>query len=281
MSLGVFTLIRNEVPWVGYSVLAAKDLVDEWVFYDGNSTDGTLELLAYLGTKYHLNIRVFRGRDPQDFQDDYVRLFNECLGQLSTDYAWFLHPDMVVTQAPKALPDGPLAYSVEMRSVAGDPGMPLQEFESGRASAWKTIHKRTLGLHYFGHYGANNEDLYFRDITGDNHVLYRNLVNYPYEVAPSGISLVHFSDVRPYRRRRDRMIRCLMTQNKGMDHGAAMELAREHPRVSLEGGVSMFGTFRFKPFTDIPSVFSHAQEFAEVLGKPVSEVCWVPAEVAA
>jgi len=267
MSIGAFTLIRNESPWVGYCVLAAKDLVDQWVFYDGNSTDGTVELLKYLRDEYKLNIVIREGQDPKNLQEDYVKLFNECLGEVKTKHAWFLHPDMIVTD-PGKLTDS-LAHTVSMRSFAGNPGGELLEIVKGRGEKWKTIMKNTLGLHYHGFYGSRDEDMYFKAITGDSHKLHADFNKYPYPISDSGIKIDHFSDVRPLERRLDRMIKCL--KNQGYTN---TDLAATHPRVTL----SPLGGFEFAP-TRTPEIFKkHAQEFATILKKPLEKICWLPVE---
>ena len=304
MSLGVFGLVRNEAQWIAFSILSMKDFVSEFVYFDGNSTDGTLELLDYIRSKYGLQIKVFKGMDPKNLKDDYVRMFNECLGQVKSDYAAFIHPDMICVKGPDR-PFTELAYKVNMRSFGGDPHGEIVEITEGRSGKWKSIMKNDYGLHYHGHYGTSNEDLYFRDITGDQHEVYQALallpnghelnspgrdgahnenssqevykevVLFPYEVGESGIELYHYSDVRPYSRRLSRMITCIVNENPGFNREMAKELAITHPRVSLQPG-GPFGNFKFKPIGDSPSVFTrYLPEIAGVLGKKEEELCWV------
>ena len=275
MNLGVFMLVKNEANWLPYHLLSFKDVVSEWCFYDGNSTDGTLEILEYMKSKYGLNIRVFKDKDPKDLQDDYARLFDECLNQLTTEYALFAHPDMVLVGGSK--PDlSALAATVEMDHFGGDPGGPIFKFTEGRGRTWKIIMKRALGLHYFGHYGAQNEDMYFRDITGDSHILHNDLNLYPYEIEDSGLKIHHYSDVRPYRRRLGRMMSALKVQYPGSEESALKEMAVSHPRVCLSSSNPWPG-FAFSEHSDIPNIFTkHCDEFAQVLGKPLEEVLWLP-----
>src|SRR5882672_11612172 len=116
MSLGAYTIIRNEAAWVGFCVMAAKEVVSEFVFFDGNSNDGTVQLLEYIAKKYKIDIKITLDQDPKDLRDDYVKVFNDCLKQVKSDYAFFLHPDMIVV-GNKGIPKkGPMAYYTKMRT---------------------------------------------------------------------------------------------------------------------------------------------------------------------
>lgn len=239
MSIGTFSLVKNENSWIAAHVLRVLPFVDEMVFFDGNSTDGTLEILQAIhddnadGGK----IKISRDKDPINLEEDYTRLFNECLRSLGTDLAWFLHPDMIVDnpeQIARVKDSDSVAMSVGVRSFAGDPGGPLSEI-IGRANRWKSIyrlHAPDLGVHYFGNYGAWNEDCYFSEITGGCHKFYGDdFGKYPYIVDDSGLKVLHFSDVRHYERRLSRMVKCLI--HDGMSEASATEFAVRHPRVSL------------------------------------------------
>lgn len=240
MSLGTFTLIKNEAPWIAAHILRVLPFVDEMVFLDGNSTDGTLEIIKEIACEHEngYRIRLVGNKDPKDLQDDYVRVFNLALNAISTDLAWFLHPDMWVVNPENILmvrQSPAVAMSTAMRSFGGEPGGQLYEIK-GRAEEWKNIYRvrnPDLGAHYFGHYGAWNEDVYFKAITGDQHVLHTNHGNYPYTVVKSGLEVLHFSDVRPHARRLDRMKKCLANQ------GNDISLAERHPRVTLKDGMGL------------------------------------------
>lgn len=276
--LGAYTLIKNEAHWVGYCVMAARHAVSQFVYFDGNSDDGTVELLEYLRDKKGINITLVKNKDPKDLKDDYVRLFNECLGRLDTMFAMFLHPDMIVTAGDWKPHDGPLAYTVKIDSYAADPQGPLLKITEGRTDRWKNIMKKALGLHYHGHYGAGNEDTYFREITGDEYRMHSDMSMYPYGVGESGLTLAHYSDVRPYARRYGRMIAVLKNQHPNMAEMNYHEYAKVHPRVSFAPH-KIYPGFRFEevPPAAIPAVFTqHAEEFASVLGKRVEDVCYLP-----
>ena len=238
-TIGSFCLIKNEARFINRHIAEWLPFLDEMVFFDGGSTDGTLEILKqYADTSP--KIKLFEGKDPSDLQDDYVNLSNGAMWALGTDLAIFLHPDMFPANGEtlRRLPDDLIAAAVEMESYAGDPGESIYRIE-GRGSAWKTIYRLrnpNLGAHYHGHYGAHNEDTYFSEITGDKHEHYgTDFSKYPYPVNNSGLIIKHFSDVRPYARRLDRMIKCLI--NQGHSPKAAQEIAPQHPRVSLKDGM--------------------------------------------
>ena len=252
MSIGVFQLVKNEAAWVGPWLKRILPYVDEVQIFDGNSTDDTPRIYSMFQAQYKDKLHVEFNRDPKDLKDDYVRHWNECMRRLKTDWAWFLHPDMLVVnpeQIAKVKDMPGVAMRVGMRSIAGEPDGAWFEIK-GRASAWKTIYRLRnphLGAHYFGHYGAQNEDVYFSAITGDEHKHWsENFARYPYDVIDSGIEVLHFSDVRTYERRLDRMIKALMAQ--GYSGTEAHAIAPTHPRVTLKDG----GGFEFVPFDAEP-----------------------------
>lgn len=240
-TIASFTLIKNEAEFIGAHLANVLPHIDEMVFFDGNSTDGTIEILqAFKARHPHGHkIKLFLDKDPIDLGDDYVRLFNECLHSASMDLAVFLHPDFHL-ENPEALRnitgDSP-AYSCHMTSYAGEPGGKLYRI-NGRGEAWKNIYrmKPDLGAHYHGHYGAANEDVYFSEITGDEHKHHGTAFHkYPYTVTDSGLKIHHFSDVRSFARRLGRMKSCLLSQ--GYSVTDAERLAPTHPRVTLKDGM--------------------------------------------
>lgn len=238
MSIGSFTLIKNEIAWIKTHVENVAPHLDEMVFFDGDSTDGTLEYLFIAKNKYP-HIKVFERMDPKDLRDDYVNLFNKCLRSLGTDWAVFLHPDMWIENPERFQAIRQFvgqAMSMHMTSYGGEPGKQLYRFKAGRCETWKNIYRLRepdLGAHYHGWYGAADEDVYFSQITGDAYSFHGpDFSRYPYEVDDSGIKCHHFSDVRSYERRLGRMTTCLV--NQGCDPKRADELAKIHPRVTLK-----------------------------------------------
>jgi hypothetical protein len=244
-TVGSFTLIKNEINFI-------KDHLDMWLpcldsmtFYDGNSTDGTLEILRKYA-KAHSKITLKEDKDIKDFEKDYQRLSNECMWDCKSDIGIFLHPDMfpVNGEILKNLPKDMIAATAEMESFAGEPKGPLYRI-LGRGKAWKNIYRLrnpNLGAHYFGSYGAQNEDTYFSEITGNDHKHYGTNFNmYPYPVVNSGLKIQHYSDVRPYARRLERMKRCL--KNQGYPQRKIDMIAAEHPRVSLVSNIN----FKLEP----------------------------------
>ena len=238
MSIGSFILVKNEIAWIKSHIENVAPHLDEMVFFDGNSTDGTLEYLLKSSKKYP-HIKVHKNRDPRNLKDDYTFLFDQCLRTLTTDWAIFLHPDMWVENPKKLKVIGELfgtAMSCDMVSYCGEPKKQLYRIDQGRGDSWKNIYRLRnpdLGAHYFGWYGAANEDVYFSKISGDAHHFHgTDFQKYPYDVIESGLVIHHFSDVRPYERRLSRMVSCLM--NQGADKKTALKIAKEHPRVTLD-----------------------------------------------
>jgi glycosyltransferase involved in cell wall biosynthesis len=236
-SIGSFCLVKNEIRWIEAHLKSWLPHLDQICIFDGNSTDGTLEVLNSFRAENPSKIIVVEDKDPKNLQDDYVRVFNECLHTLETDYAIFAHPDMILDDPGQIgnLGDG-IAYSCEMRSFGGEPDGQLFEIVSGRNDRWKNIYRLKnpdLGLHYFGHYGAWNEDCYFSKITKTQHVYHADFELYPYEVKKSGIRISHFSDVRPLARRISRMAKCLINDDPGMPMAKAKEISANHPRVTF------------------------------------------------
>src|SRR6185369_7140662 len=176
-------------------------------------------------------------------REDYVKTFDACLQTLSTDFAFFAHPDMVLDDPGNIgfLGDAH-AYYCNMRSFGGEPDGPLFEIV-GRGEKWKNImrlRKPNLGLHYWGFYGHRDEDMYFSKITGNTHLraLDGNVIEhldwYPYAVKDSGIKILHYSDVRPYERRFSRMVKCHLNNN--FTQAEAEDIAAKHPRVIFKDG---------------------------------------------
>lgn len=267
MSIGSFTLVKNEAGWIAPHILRILPFIDECVFFDGNSDDGTIEIIEFIQSAHPdgNKIRLVKDRDPKDLKEDYVRLFNECLRSLSTDLAIFLHPDMYVINPSRLLDvkdSSAVALTTKMRSFGGEPGGQLYEIV-GRGPAWKNIYRLRnpdLGAHYWGHYGHVNEDVYFSAITGSAHVLHEKIAKYPYAVADSGLEILHFSDVRPYARRVDRMIKCLL--NNKWTQAEAEEKAAVHPRVTFKSA----GQFTFKE-AEYPADFLAAKAMYQHLVK--------------
>lgn len=267
-TLGSYILIKNEIQFIREHLRMWLPLLDQMVFLDGNSTDGTLEAIkfAQANNPDGYKIKLVVDRDPVDLREDYTRLFNEALWSLDTDLAFFLHPDM----APKKVPNNfnhlhdAMAASVGMRSFAGDPGGQLYEI-SGRSEAWKSIvrlRNPNMAAKYHGFYGAANEDTYLTEITGDAYEHYgSNFSLYPYEVADSMIEVLHYSDVRPYERRLSRMRTCLINQG-WKDRLSPEEFDKkllEHPRVTLKDN----DTFKFIP-AEYPAEYQKEKEALSV-----------------
>lgn len=241
-SIGVFQIVKNEASFIGPWLMHLLPFVDEISIFDGNSTDGTLEIIEEIQKREHGHkIKLSKDKDCDVRTEEYTKLFNECLHSLSTDLAAFIHPDMWC-ENPEALKDAAKSKAIalwcDMDSYAGEPGGQLYRIVEGRGNKWKNIYRLrpNLGAHYYGLYGAQNEDVYFSAITGDSHEFHGGAMDlYPYKVEYSGVRIRHFSDVRPYARRFGRMKTCLL--NQGYSEADAVKIATQHPRVTLKNGM--------------------------------------------
>lgn len=265
MRISVVGPVLNEVDFIGYSIMAALPFVSEFVYaLDAKSNDGTRELLYHLKEKYvHeklviLELPTFHPSDMAPYNDS----FNQCISRMTGNAAWFLHPDMVVTDGPKkGIPEKATAWFTHMTSYGGDFNTIITK---GRCNKWKNIHAKKMGLHYFGGYGSQNEDFYHTDITGKSCKHYgTEFSKYPFQVADSGIRISHFCENKDYARRLEKMKTCLKTLYPTLAAERISELAVKHPRVTLEQTSNQFGLFEFSPSQEpIPEVFQkYGEEF--------------------
>ncbi len=254
MKIAVIGPVKNEAQFIGYSIMAVWPYVEEFVYAVApSSNDGTIDILRHIA-KHHGKVRLLLQSkydfDPHDMKA-YNASFNDCIEQTHCDAAWFLHPDMIVTNPPKIaeIKEGPFAWSVNMTSYAGDMQTVITK---GRASQWKSIHAKKFGLHYFGEYGSANEDFYHSEITGKSYKHFgTDFQRYPFEVVNSGINVNHYCELKPYKRRLEKMKLCIKTLVPGAVEEYVEEAAMQHPRVTLEQSSSRFGTFEFQK-TDQP-----------------------------
>lgn len=271
MKISVISPVKNEAQFIGYSLMAVLPYVTDIVYTVApSSDDGTIELLEYIKGKYagdKLTLLVDKKYDfhPHDTKA-YNESYNDAIQASKGDAVWFLHADMIVTN-PEIIPtvsDGPLAWWTEIVSYAGNLETVITQ---GRTKRWKNIHAKKFGLHYFGGYGSVNEDFYHSDITGRTYVHYGDkFSDYPFEVAESGIKANHYCEVKPYKRRLEKMKLCLKTQYPTWPDGKIEEMAVHHPRVVLEPSASKFGRFEFdKAGEKPPEVFNqYGKEFEEL-----------------
>jgi glycosyltransferase involved in cell wall biosynthesis len=267
--LSAFSIVKNEAQFIGYGVMSLLPYVDEIVYADGGSTDGTLELLRHIGLKYAPGkLRVFEGMDCANLKEDYVRLFNDVMEKCTGDYLWYCHPDMILTNPGSlqniGLDPSKWAWSVRMRSFAGE--NLDREITRGRRTHWKTIMKRDFDLRYWGFYGDENEDMYFEAITGDEHLVHPNFKAYPYEVHDSQATLWHFCECKPKVRREEKMEKVFKTNYPSID---SVEALKTHPRITLDEREKKWGDFAFTPRVDaLPDVFAkYKEEFDAVLSR--------------
>jgi glycosyltransferase involved in cell wall biosynthesis len=268
MKIGTFIILKNESEYLGYHIMSLLDNVDEMIFADGNSTDGSLEILDYIKRKYDKDdkIKLFLNKDCKNLQEDYVTLFNWTLKQVKSDFVWFIHPDMICSnpeQIKTAIKSNAVRYFVNMDSIAGEKRD--LHIVSGRSKKWATIYRNDFGLHYYGNYGTTEEDCYFRDFTGDMHEFYTLIKFLPYRIEESGINLIHYCDCKPYERRYERMLSCLKNINPNKDIKELAKIAESHPRVTLRDG----DEFKFSLNGSLPEIFDRYKDEFEPLRKGV------------
>lgn len=115
-----------------------------------------------------------------------------------------------------------------------------------------------------------NEDFYHSDITGKSYKHYgEDFSNYPFEIADSGFIINHYCELKNYKRRLEKMKRCLQTQYPLFHEKRIAEMATHHPRVTLEQSSDQFGRFEFGPSAEpIPDVITkYKDEFASLMNE--------------
>jgi glycosyltransferase involved in cell wall biosynthesis len=272
LKISVIAPVKNEFPWLGYSILSAEPFVHEFIYtVASDSDDGTIELLHYLkpklGDKLKFHISSKYAFDPLDMPL-YNQSYNDAIAEAEGDAIFFLHPDMLITKGAE-LKEGPLAWCTSVTSFAGDFHTKIA---SGRGDRWKNIHANKFGLHYYGAYGSHNEDFYFSDITGNAYKHHDDqFEKYPFEVRDSGISINHYCELKSYRRRLEKMKLCMKTQHPSFDDRVIEQMASYHPRVILDPGNEKFGKFEFVPSSEpVPDVIKeHKEEFESILKREV------------
>lgn len=270
MRIAVIGPVYNEAQFLPYSIMAVHPFVEEFVYaVSPKSDDGTIEILRYISKTYgkiKILIKPEYDFDPMDMLA-YDQSFNDCIQNTKAEAVWFLHPDQIVTNPEqiRELKEGPLAWTVNMTSFAQDFNTVITK---GRCTQWKNLHANKFGLHYFGGYGSQNEDFYHAEITGKAYKHYgTEFQKYPFEVMATGINVNHYCELKPYKRRMEKMKYCLKTQIPYATDRAIEEMATHHPRVTLEDSSTRFGQFEFTQTTQpIPEVFENFKdEFSHIL----------------
>ena len=262
MRVSVISPVLNEIQFIGYSIMSALPYVHEFVYaLDEKSDDGTRDLLNDLKThEAHEKLILLETPTfhPHDMEA-YNAAFNSCIEKATGESVFFYHADMLVTKWPdESLPESQ-AWWTNVTSYAGDFQTVITK---GRCGKWKNIHMKNFGLNYWGGYGSQNEDFYHRDITGNAHRHYgTDFSMYPFEVKDSGIRVNHYCELKPYKRRLEKMKLCLKTQYPQSGEFALNEMAVNHPRVSLESGPMRYGEFEFtKTDNSVPAVIEKNRE---------------------
>lgn len=274
MRVSVFSPVKNEAQFIGYSIMAVLPYVHEIIYGCAPSTDGTDQLLDYIKEKYAQDkLRILR-KPEYDFNPHnmaaYNGAYNACIDAVTGDAVWFLHPDMIVTNPEQItkISEGALAWWTNITSYAGDYNTQITK---GRCARWKNIHAKKFGLHYYGGYGSENEDMYFREITGSSYKHYGdNFKPYPFVVKDSGLNVNHYCELKSYKRRYEKMKSCLKTLFPKWNDVTISEQAANHPRVTLETTTDNFGKFEFiKTDAPVPDVFAKYREEFEGVVKSV------------
>ena len=271
MRISVTTPVLNEAPWIGYSIMAALPFVHEFVYaLDSKTSDGTRELLDFIKHRYafeKLKVLDYPTFHPSNMKA-YNGAFNVCIEKATGDACWFLHPDMLVTKWGE-IQEGPMAWWTNVKSFAGDFETQITK---GRTDRWKNIHAKKFGLHYAGGYGSQNEDFYHSVITGTTYKQHgTDFDKYPFEVAPSGISVNHYCELKNYKRRLEKMKLCLRTQNPYFSDELIDDLASRHQRVTLEKTGSDNASYEYVKSADlIPEVITkYKSEFEDFIKEPI------------
>jgi glycosyltransferase involved in cell wall biosynthesis len=89
MKIWAHTLVKNEAKWLWYAVTSVVDYLDKILLWDTGSTDGTLEVIEDLCSRYGSKID-FREYGPVD-AETYTVARKEMLEQTESD--WFLMLD--------------------------------------------------------------------------------------------------------------------------------------------------------------------------------------------
>jgi glycosyltransferase involved in cell wall biosynthesis len=274
MKISVIGPVKNEVEFIGYSIMDSLPYVHEYIYACAESDDGTDELLDYIKEQYAGDKLKILRNPAYDFNPKDTRLynaaFNDCIKEVTGEAVWFKHPDMICLN-PEIIPsiDGKsLAYWTEIKSYAKD----FKTLIQGRQTRWKNIHKNEFGLHYYGDYGSVNEDFYHSDITGDSHVFHGSeFKKYPFEVSYSGLKVNHYCELKPFKRRFEKMKSCLRNLYPEWGEGLIQEMASKHPRVTLEDTSSDFGNFSFVEEEEaLPPIFKQYKgEFSQFIKEAV------------
>lgn len=271
MRLSVVAPVFNEAPWIGYSIMDSLEHMHEYVYACAKSDDGTDELLDYIKQKYAGDKLVILRKleynfNPHD-QKAYNSAFNDCIDKSTGEAVYFKHPDMILdnAEAIQSIDGKSLAYWTNLTSYAGGFDTKITK---GRATRWKNVCMKKFGLKYYGAYGSQNEDFYFKAITGETYNHYgEDFRHYPYKVSDSGLKVRHFCELKSYKRRFEKMKLCMKTlypkwNEKDIEHAASL-----HPRVTLEECLGQGFEFT-KTDDDVPLVIQkYKEEFDKVLGR--------------
>ena len=121
--LSTFTIIKNEIDYVGYHIMSLLDFVDEMVFSDGNSTDGTLELIKYIKQTYDRSdkIKLFEDFKSDEFVASEVLSLLRPLGRFYFNYDVRVDGERLYITLSKRDPEGiKVFHSGDVAQILGE-----------------------------------------------------------------------------------------------------------------------------------------------------------------
>lgn len=258
--------------------MAFYPYVDRFVWADGNSTDGTIELLKYIKDKYDKDNKIvlYENMDCNVYDQTYVDLFNFLLKECKTDIIGYIHPDMIPCNPEileNAFDDGALRWKATLLSFTEDKEH-IWVGNTGRSEKWIIFNVNDFGIHYYGYYGDVDEDIYYSDITGDEHILpCLKGDKLPYKVLDSKLILYHYCDAKPYERRYEKMLSVMKNHKQFRKvepkDRTIEEEAKAHPRVNCQNGtwLTLLGQkmdfVKDKFDGKVPEVFEIYKEFEQ------------------
>jgi len=242
-TISVFTPIKNEIDFIGYHCMAFYPYFKKFVWADGGSTDGTVELLRYIKKKHDPDnkIMLFENMDCNVYEQSYEDLYNFLLKKCDTEIVSYIHPDMIPLN-PEVLKDefndDCLRWTSGMISFAGDRDH-IWKDNTARADKWIVFNKNDFGLHYHGYYGDLVEDLFYKDLTGDEYLFWAGNPNLPYRIGQSKLIMHHYCDAKGYERRYCKMKSVFVNHSKNRLKVTPEQIESEtkaHPRVTGKTG---------------------------------------------
>jgi glycosyltransferase involved in cell wall biosynthesis len=236
LKISAFSFCGNEVSYIGYSTMSLLPYVDEVIWADGNSNDGTLDLIKHIQTQYdpEKKVKLFEGFLFENYREDYDEKFNWLLKRCSGDWVIFNHADMVWLDPWKIRPlleaihedDFIWGLRVNFRSFINDRWHCMEENDY----TWPLIYKNAHGLHHRGAYGTPYEDFYFED--GLRHdIRSSRRDSEEIRIFHSSIWMHHYRSCKPEWQRLDKMVKQFKATFPEKSLEECTQLAKQHPYI--------------------------------------------------